>query len=199
MMNFAECGASCTNHICCAHSRYHFWLMMCITLYVLRDKGFRITNIMEGEMSTAALTNFNFDVRDRGKAPNGKETHSLELYALANEAQKMAKDVEQNWSTFDQEKKGRYKALAYHITNTKPSLRKRVAFRLKTWSASDDSLMQSRFAVWNLLNTIFDKVEEENGSFQAKMGQIIDEFDPDEDGMLVTRGDAIERLRELSG
>ena len=149
-------------------------------------------------MSSAALTNFNFDVPKEKSFSSKKETYSLELYSLANKAREMAQDIEQNWSTFNEEKKELYRALAYSVTNTEPSLRRRVTFRLRTWSASDDSLMQYRFSVRVLLNIIFDKIEEESQTFQDKINQVVDEFNPDENGMLVTRGNAIERLRELS-
>jgi hypothetical protein len=124
-------------------------------------------------------------------------SNASELYRAASELLERARDIEHNWHDFSEAERLAYRALAYHAVESTPGLMERVRFKFRMMRLPEDALLQYRTAVFKFLNTILDKAEEENAAYQQKICDVLDEFNPS-NAIVVTKENAVERLRELS-
>lgn len=152
----------------------------------------------EDEMNVATLADFNLKLPGNNHSAGDKSVSPSGLYGKASEIYRMCEYLEKNWSSLSEEKRELYKAVVYRALETKPHLLGRIQHRIQVLTAPTDALLQYSLSAWKLVNLVLDKAEEENEAFRTKLADAINEFDPNEDEMVVTPDNAVERLRELS-
>lgn len=74
---------------------------------------------------------------------------------------------------------------------------RQVRFRVRLLTAPTDAILQYRVAVWKFVNTVLDKVEEEDEGYRTEIANVLKEFKAGEGGIVVTQDNVLQRLREL--
>lgn len=150
-------------------------------------------------MNSATLAGFEFNLpRSNGKNRDKVRTSS-DFYDLASSLYKMSEEIERNWETLSNDEKALHKTMVYRVLEAKPSLYKRLRYRWTLLHVPEDGLLQFQSAAWRLINTVLDKIEEENEQYKNDVVNALEQLNPVDNGMFVTGDNAIERLRELSG